>query len=212
MLVFARGIRGVSIVQKLTACFVLPQTPFKLKSTVKIIIRSERSHWSYRVSNRKLLVYHISLPESKESGIQLRSSSIRNCGSCAMIRSLMVGLFVWRDMLRSTRDVADDGSGKTGFTPATTTSGEYTSAQRRPAAARVQVQMSPTPLCFADIYAGWLVFTATLGDIANPSNSVRRESRRSPVGANPTRPSGRSAESNQGDGGPSSLRQQVINA
>ena len=36
---------------------------------------------------------------------------------------------------------------------------------------------------------------------ASADNSVRRESRRFPVGANPTRPIGRSAGSNQGDAG-----------
>ena len=40
------------------------------------------------------------------------------------------------------------------------------------------------------------------GHVEGFSNPVRRESRRSPVGANPTRPLGRSAGSNQsGDGG-----------
>jgi hypothetical protein len=44
----------------------------------------------------------------------------------------------------------------------------------------------------------WLVFPATPGRIESPSNSGRRESRRSPVGVNPIRPIGRSAGSNQG--------------
>ena len=48
--------------------------------------------------------------------------------------------------------------------------------------------------------AGWCL----AGNAKNPNNSVRRESRRSPVGANPTRPIGRSAGSNQGDEGPDS--------
>jgi hypothetical protein len=44
------------------------------------------------------------------------------------------------------------------------------------------------------------------------NNPVRRTSRRSPVGANPVRPVGRSAGGSQSDEGPDSLRQQVINA
>ena len=47
------------------------------------------------------------------------------------------------------------------------------------------------------------------GDVPD---SVRRESRRSPVGANPTRPIGRSAGSNQATRGRQSLYQQVVNA
>ena len=43
-------------------------------------------------------------------------------------------------------------------------------------------------------------------------NSVRRESRRFPAGANPARPIGRSAGSNQSDERPDSLCQQVVNA
>lgn len=41
-------------------------------------------------------------------------------------------------------------------------------------------------------------------------NSVRRASRRSPVGANPTWPIGRSAGSNQGDEGPGSEYQNSL--
>ncbi len=53
----------------------------------------------------------------------------------------------------------------------------------------------------ADVCSGWLLSPETPARVGSPSNSVRRESRRSPVGANPTRPIGRSAGSNQGDDG-----------
>ena len=56
----------------------------------------------------------------------------------------------------------------------------------------------------ADVCGSWLVSLPRPGRVEGPNNSVRRESRRSPVGANPIRPIGRSAGSNQCDEGPDS--------
>ena len=108
---------------------------------------------------------------------------------------------VWRDTLGSRTDLRADGD-NTGASAGVIDQDDFTfwkTRFRSAAGKRLRRQYEwrrSRTIDAGDVPPG------NAGDVLSPThngavNSVRRESRRSPVGANPTRPIGRSAGSNQ---------------